>query len=110
MHTLYLLNFLLTAHGALVMFFGASFLASKHIAESMLGTLYMAGSLLALLLYYYAPLLFKKYSIYKTLVILTVCEFFIYAFMGLISSVPLIMMLFVVSFALPLALFMGLIY
>ena len=108
MLTLYMLNFLLSAHGALVVFFGASFLASRGMADSVLGTLYIAGSLLALVLYYYAPLLFKKYGIYKTLVTLTVFEFFIYAFIGMISSVPLIMLLFVLSFAIPLALFYGL--
>lgn len=108
MGTLYILNFLLGAHVALVVYFNANFLASRGIAESWLGGLYILGSLLSIPLYYLLPRLLNKLGTYKLLMIIACAEALLYIGMGYCTYVPAVLSMFIIALALVVPLFYGL--
>ncbi len=108
MGTLYLLNFLLGAHVALVVYFNANFLASRGISESWLGGLYILGSLISIPLYYLLPRLLNMLGVYKLLMLISLAEALLYLIIGYTSLIPLVLTLFVIMLALSIPLFYGL--
>ncbi len=108
MGTLYMLNFLLGAHVALVVYFNASFLATRGIAEGWLGGLYILGSLLSIPLYYLLPKLLNTLGVYRLLMAVACAEAVLYIGMGYYTYVPAVLAMFITALALSIPLFYGL--
>ncbi len=106
--TLYILNFLLGAHIALVVYFNANFLESRGISDTWLGSLYIAGSLLSLPIYYILPHLLNKFGLYKLLFVVTVLEALLFVGIGFSTYVPAVIVMFTMALALSVPLFYGL--
>jgi predicted MFS family arabinose efflux permease len=107
-HALYVLNFLLGAHIALVTYFNASFLESRGISEEWLGSLFIVGSLLSICVYYALPVALARMGTYRLLSFVAIAEFFLFLGMGSCSYVPAVLLMFVLSLALAIPLFYGL--
>ncbi len=106
--TLYILNFLLGAHIALIVYFNASFLESRGISESFLGPIFMVGSALSIAVYYTLPRLLNTLGVYRLLMITSLMEMLLFFGLGFSANTVFILILFITSLAISVALFYGL--
>ncbi len=106
--SLYILNFLLGAHVALVVYFNSSFLTSHNIPESWLGGLYIVGSLLSIPLYYVLPKLLNLFGVYKVTMFVAFTEILLFLGIGFSTYAPAVLIMFVMALALSIPLFYGL--
>jgi MFS family permease len=106
--SLYILNFLLGAHIALVVYFNASFLESRNISDEWLGMLFILGSILSIFVYYLLPALLNKLGAYKLITLTAVLEFMLFIGMGYSQNTISIIIMFIVSLGISIPLFYGL--
>lgn len=106
--TLYVLNFLLGAHIALVVYFNSSFLESRGVPEELLGTLYAIGSVLSIVVLILLPKVLNKIGNYKTLVIAGLIDIVLFVGLALLTTKLAILTMFVLSVAISVPLFFGL--
>ncbi|MCD5384573.1 MAG: MFS transporter [Candidatus Pacebacteria bacterium] len=106
--TLYTLNFLFGAHVALVVYFHASFLESRGIPATWLGTLFIAGSVLSIIVYYLLPAALNKLGIYKVMALTAIIEFILFISIGYSQHIPSIIIMFILSLGLSRSLSYGL--
>jgi MFS transporter, DHA1 family, tetracycline resistance protein len=107
-HTLYILNFLLGVHIALVVYFNSSFLQSRGISEDLLGTLYVAGSILSLVVLYFLPKILDRFGNFKVMIVSIIAELFIFTGIALCACSWVLIALFALSIATSVPLFFGL--
>ncbi len=96
---LYILNFLLGMHIALIVYFNASFLESKGISDEYLGSLFIIGSIMGMVVYYILPKLLTKLGVYKLVLYSTIIEILLFIGIGHITIIPIVLLLFSLSLA-----------
>ncbi len=107
LRTTYITGFLLTFHIALISYVNSSFLATK-IPESLIGLLYTASAILAVLGLYIVPKFINRFGTSKVL------GFMIFATIGSIltlilsNNIPLIATSFIIYFAFDTCIYLGL--
>jgi len=105
---LYLINFLLGAHIALVVYFNSNFLESRGISEDYLGILYALGSIISIIVLALLPKILKRFGNYRTLLTSTVLEIILFIGIALCPYVWALMLMFAMSIATSVPLFFGL--
>jgi len=108
MGALYGLNFLLGAHIALIVYFNASFLASKGIPAGWLGGIFIIGSLFGIFVYYLLPRLLNTLGVYKLLMLTAAAEALLFLGLGYVQNTLAVLTMFVASLAISIILFYGL--
>ncbi len=101
MNTLYVLNFLLGAQIALVVYFNSNFLESRGVSEELLGTLYSIGSFISICVLIFLPKILRKIGNYKTVMLASFVGIVLFVALAFSSYEPLTLIVFILAITFP---------